>query len=65
MINRRFRGVYLGESAMSLRESSVSPKALCNGAPKRCLLKNTKAQRVRPLKDAKAKRVLPLKRRQL
>ena len=46
----------------SLREAS---RALCNGARKRCPLKDTKAQRVLPLKDAKAQRVLPLKGRRL
>ena len=50
---------------MFSRESSVRLKALCSGAPKRCLLKDTKAQRVLPLKDVKAKRILPLKRPQL
>ena len=65
MINRRFQGDLFGRVRDVSRESSVSLKALCNGAPKRCLLKDTKAQRVLPLKDAKAKSVLPLKRPQL
>ena len=65
MINRRFQGDLFGRVRDVFEGVLGKPRALCNGAPKRCLLKDTKAQRVLPLKDAKAQRVLPLKRRRL